>query len=412
MGRVVDLGARQDVALGRALAKRPADRFPDCRAFLDAMSIEVDPRGLMAEPSVSRTTPRRWYVVASAVAVVAVSGSALMLAPAEGDVGLSPQPHLPSFGPTSAAASDDPTGAAARWPMEGPDGVIVFAGERDGNYDIWVVRPDGSDLRRLTTAPARERSPDVSPDGSSIVYTSGRDGHRDLYRVSADGSGREPLTTSDHDDYAPAISPDGQRVAWVSDRSGNLDIWIMSDNGSGFDEDTAVNVTDHSSTDGGHSDQLPAWFADGQRIVFNSNRAESADIWVVDTEDEGAPIQLTRDRTGDFHATVNADGAIAYVRRRTQDLNRELYALLGEGQAPRRLTETSAHELGPDFAPDGERLVTARGGVRPDLTEFDTTLAILNIDGDDLGTLVLGLDNAVDPAWVARLGPAEPRPGP
>jgi hypothetical protein len=49
--------------------------------------------------------------------------------------------------------------------------------------------------------------------------------------------------------------------------------------------------------------------------------------------------------------------------------------------------------------------VTTRGGVRPDLTEFDTTLAILNIDGDELGSLVLDLENAVDPAWVTRLGP-------
>ena len=52
--------------------------------------------------------------------------------------------------------------------------------------------------------------------------------------------------------------------------------------------------------------------------------------------------------------------------------------------------------------------MTTRGGVRPDLTEFNTTLVILNIDGDDLGSLVLDPENAVDPAWVTQLGPIEP----
>jgi Tol biopolymer transport system component len=33
--------------------------------------------------------------------------------------------------------------------------MIAFTGKRDGNYDIYTIKPDGSDLKRLTTDPGK-----------------------------------------------------------------------------------------------------------------------------------------------------------------------------------------------------------------------------------------------------------------
>jgi len=68
---------------------------------------------------------------------------------------------------------------------------IAFASDRDGDYEIYVMDADGSNVRRLTTASEGEDnySPAWSPDGSRIAFTSGRDGDADVYVMDADGGG-------------------------------------------------------------------------------------------------------------------------------------------------------------------------------------------------------------------------------
>ena len=46
---------------------------------------------------------------------------------------------------------------------------IVFAAKRDGNWDIYATRADGTQIVRLTTLPSQDRMPIWSPDGHSIL---------------------------------------------------------------------------------------------------------------------------------------------------------------------------------------------------------------------------------------------------
>ncbi|MGH7627891.1 MAG: TolB family protein, partial [Gemmatimonadales bacterium] len=55
-----------------------------------------------------------------------------------------------------------------------PPERIAFATDRDGNFDIYLMNPDGTGLIRLTDHPAGEVDPDWSPDGSRIVFESDR----------------------------------------------------------------------------------------------------------------------------------------------------------------------------------------------------------------------------------------------
>ena len=67
-------------------------------------------------------------------------------------------------------------------PRISPDGQrIVFTSGRDGNYEIYVMRVDGSEQARLTANPERDDYPSWHPSGRQIVYVAERNGKHDLY---------------------------------------------------------------------------------------------------------------------------------------------------------------------------------------------------------------------------------------
>jgi TolB protein len=64
----------------------------------------------------------------------------------------------------------------------------VFASERDGNREIYVMNIDGSEQIRLTDNPAVDSDLVWAPDGSRIAFWSRRDGNFEIYVMNADGS--------------------------------------------------------------------------------------------------------------------------------------------------------------------------------------------------------------------------------
>lgn len=81
-------------------------------------------------------------------------------------------------------------------PKFSPDGTrIAFASSRDGNFEIYTMRVDGSDLRRLTSHPGSDNAPTWSPDGRQIAFTSDRSGTNSIYLMSADGGPVTRLAT-------------------------------------------------------------------------------------------------------------------------------------------------------------------------------------------------------------------------
>ena len=60
---------------------------------------------------------------------------------------------------------------------------IFFNGTVGGNTDIFMINPDGSELTRITTDPASDVQPTVSPDGTKLAFTSGRSGNNDIWVI-------------------------------------------------------------------------------------------------------------------------------------------------------------------------------------------------------------------------------------
>ena len=93
-----------------------------------------------------------------------------------------------------------------------PDGQWI-AFTTDGREDVYVIRPDGTELRQLTNDEARDRGVSWLPDSSGVVFYSARGGDYDAWRVRADGSGLTRLTTGQMVNF-PIVSADGTRVVF------------------------------------------------------------------------------------------------------------------------------------------------------------------------------------------------------
>jgi TolB protein len=109
------------------------------------------------------------------------------------------------------------------FPLWSPRGdLIMFArlssGTYDsgGTYDVYTIRPDGSDLKRLTNGSGNDAHMTWSPDGEYIAFASSRMGFKDeaaytdapqpygeIFVMRCDGTGVEQLTDNQWEDGAP-----------------------------------------------------------------------------------------------------------------------------------------------------------------------------------------------------------------
>jgi Tol biopolymer transport system component len=137
-----------------------------------------------------------------------------------------------------------------RWSPDGSE--IVFHrlrsdASRPISSDLWLVRSDGSDLRAIATPDLEAGDADWSPDGSSIVFSSlplwewhlapGQVSGQDIYVIRPDGSTLVRLTADEHS-AAPRWTPDGSAILFtrlITAPAGTdpfTDFWLMNADGA------------------------------------------------------------------------------------------------------------------------------------------------------------------------------------
>lgn len=163
-----------------------------------------------------------------------------------------------------------------------PDGTsIAFHADR-GAYPegqgIYVMRRDGTDVQRVTTVPDGnfDSAPRFSPGGNRLVFTryGGPEGFGNaaLHTVHVTGRHVRQITPFDIGAGDADWSPNGQQIVFEAYPSGTSrgDIYSVRANGGGL-----RNLTGNSAPNGAAD---PVWSADGRQILFLQAAAEGSDV--------------------------------------------------------------------------------------------------------------------------------------
>ncbi len=162
------------------------------------------------------------------------------------------------------------------------DGSIVFASNRDGNFDLYRVgaaATDGIVRMTKTDAPIQNMYPDYSIDGKMLVFSrssalSATPATASLFTMQAiPGAAAMKLTKAitGLGDRAAAWSPDNRQIAFYSDRAGNNDIYVINRDGSSLTRLTSSTA----------SELEPTWSPDGHALAYLSDRTGHTELWLM-----------------------------------------------------------------------------------------------------------------------------------
>jgi TolB protein len=217
--------------------------------------------------------------------------------------------------------------------------------------DIWSVNPDGSALQNLTHSPARDLHPTWSPSGTRIVFASNRTGRHELWIMDADGSNLRRLTQNRKSkavDSAPSISPDGRRLAFARRIRGNQDIYVMDLDGTDLRRMTRNR--------GAEAD--PAWSPDASRIsftrTFRRGRRTGRDVFIMGAD--GSSLERLTWGASSYAPAWAPDGRRLAFTRVTARGGEDLWTIRVDGAQPRRVTGGPADDDDAAWAPDGRSL--------------------------------------------------------
>ena len=260
-----------------------------------------------------------------------------------------------------------------------------------------------SNVVRVTNAEVGAAfDPTLAPDGKSLIFASTQ--HRrtsDIYLQRIGSRVVTQLTSDPADDAMPQVSPDGTRVAFSSNRNGNWDIYIMPIGGG-----RAVQVTNDPA-----DEIAPSWSPDGAQMVFSRLGEASGrwEMWVTQGRDHTVSSFIgfgLFPRWCPLPAT-GFDGAdkIAFQVGRERDTRGyAIWTLDYFNGTATNLTEiaSSAEQamINPNWSPDGNWLVFAQRPLAG--TAQNTSLWMVGVDGAGRVRLSGDQSRSLSPVWAAN----------
>ena len=166
----------------------------------------------------------------------------------------------------------------------GGGGKIAFSSNRGGDFEIYLMNPDGTNQVRLTNQSTNDYSPEFSPDGDMLLFFAS-DAESDppsgeFQFLGIDGT---HMGTFVELGFGPSSwSPDGKTIALtIGTGEGNMEILIGE-----------IGGTSRLLTSNPAPDHSPAWSPDGKTLAFVSHRTVSrrSTSWMqAATTSEGSP---------------------------------------------------------------------------------------------------------------------------
>jgi len=192
----------------------------------------------------------------------------------------------------------------------------------DEFYDLFLAKQDGTIVQRLTDTPGYDAEGAFSPDGKLIVFCSIRDAYppeklspeqqklyaerpdyfAEIYLMKADGSEQRRLTDWPGYDGGPFFTPDGQRIVWRHFTEDGLraDVYTMKLDGS-----DRLRLTDF-----GALSWAPIFHPSGEYCIFTSNKLgfDNFELFLVDAHGRHEPVRVTYSDRFDGLPTFSPDG--------------------------------------------------------------------------------------------------------
>jgi Tol biopolymer transport system component len=189
------------------------------------------------------------------------------------------------------------------------------------SYEIFIANRDGSGIKRLTNNPGYDAEATLSPDGKTIIFTSLRNGDLDLYTMRPDGSHVKRITKDLGYDGGAFFSRDGKRIVWRASRPKTdaeiaayheliaesqirpmaLELFVADATGK-----NARQITHNGAANFG-----PYFFPDAKRIIYASNVGDPGgrnfDLWMIKDDGTGAE-QITFNDSFDGFPMFSPDG--------------------------------------------------------------------------------------------------------
>lgn len=240
-----------------------------------------------------------------------------------------------------------------------PDGkTIAYQSNAEGNWNLYAMNADGTNIRRLTDHPAADITPVFSPDGKHITFCSERDGHRVVYIMNVDGTDQRRLTDDPGNDLHPAFSPDGKRIIFSSNRGNekpaNFDIYVMNIDGTGLARITSGIEVDTYATFSPNGKKIIT-----RRVIDGGNN----EIFIMNADGSDAK-NLTNDPAAyDGWPVWSPSGEwIAFASGTPGRGNHHIYLMQPDGAHRTRITPNFpgmavAYFTQPSFSPDGKKLL-------------------------------------------------------
>jgi Tol biopolymer transport system component len=245
-----------------------------------------------------------------------------------------------------------------------PTDTIVFAADRTGNHEIYAMRTDGTDLRRLTLDFSFESWwPRIAPDRRRILF----------YRVPAG-----------------PVKPDDSKVS---------SLWVM--NADGSDQ----RLLRPAGTDGWESQGHAEWSPSGRELVMFGGPFPNTQIFI--TDDEGRhPRQLTSRPAMANDPSWSPDGTtITFVScpgSPCTETDLEVFTMPASGGEPKRLTHNRIGDHDPYFSPDGSQIAwlaeTEPNAFKPGYGIW--SIFLMRADGSDQRALIADWAINSVPRWA------------
>lgn len=247
----------------------------------------------------------------------------------------------------SVNKSNDPRVAELAGEVQDKGRIMYGARTSKGDWDLFIMRPDGSDIHNITNTPMfNEGLPRFSPDGKRIIYrrlssVERFDGNRhgmqgELVFADSDGGNAEVFGQEGQYTWA-SWGPEGKQIACLSvngiyfveiptkkvvrhlDRRGFFQQMIWSPDGrwlsgvaNSFDTGWSVARMDVSTGTVNAVSKVdcctPDWFPDSQHLIYSRRPDKWTQLWMADGEGKYQSLVYAEDGRHLYGGCVSPDG--------------------------------------------------------------------------------------------------------